>query len=209
MSNELATTPKQFDSDYSNDNRPDNRDPLGSNCTKVVGEPALGCGQPSLGQCRSRGLLSQLDHRVYEGCPSFLNFSLQGGQVGILSDFDVLCQLCVLTHSDSLTRSRSPGNHHSGVHLRLTWHSRGGGGIGRHAGFRYLCLRTCGFKSRLPHSLNSLTAATRYGTSPELTRYSLLNPMLTIHCLWSRFSFLGVFHRPNNTYHRVKVSFVN
>ncbi|VXB42380.1 hypothetical protein PSCLAVI8L_130717 [Pseudoclavibacter sp. 8L] len=27
----------------------------------------------------------------------------------------------------------------------------GSGEIGRHAGFRFLCFRACGFKSRLPH----------------------------------------------------------
>jgi hypothetical protein len=30
---------------------------------------------------------------------------------------------------------------------------RGNGGIGRHAGLRSLCLRTCGFKSRFPHKV--------------------------------------------------------
>ncbi len=45
-----------------------------------------------------------------------------------------------------------PENHHSTSRPRLLTHSCGSGGIGRHAGFRYLCLRTCGFKSRLSHS---------------------------------------------------------
>ena len=30
--------------------------------------------------------------------------------------------------------------------------TRGSGGIGRHAGFRFLCFRACGFKSHLPHT---------------------------------------------------------
>src|SRR4051794_2350577 len=37
-----------------------------------------------------------------------------------------------------------------------TERARGSGETGRHAGFRFLCFRACGFKSRLPHDHRSV-----------------------------------------------------
>ena len=44
---------------------------------------------------------------------------------------------------------------------RYTWGASGSGEIGRHAGFRILCLRACGFKSHLPHSCDESRHSSR------------------------------------------------
>ncbi len=106
MSNELTTTPEQFDGDHSNDNRAHDRNPLGADRTEVVGEPALGRGQPTLGQCTGRSLLTQLGYRIDKGGPGALHFSLQRDQFVVFMD---VANLHVFTHPHSLTRSRSPG----------------------------------------------------------------------------------------------------
>ena len=76
----------------------------------------------------------------------------------------------------------------SGGRARLGCGVRGSGGTGRHAGFRFLCPRACGFKSRLPHgSARAPDAARAAGrrswrdpvTCPRLASATGSGPMRT------------------------------
>ncbi len=63
-------------------------------------------------------------------------------------------------------RPGPPSGHRCTGGAHLGWAAfRGSGGTGRHAGFRFLCFRACGFKSRLPHSVVFPLQAPRWRSS--------------------------------------------
>gem|GEM_PF-2243212 len=59
---------------------------------------------------------------------------------------------------------------------RYTRHQRGSGEIGRHAGFRFLCLRVCGFKSHLPHDVNGELYSENNTRDPAITAMPAISP---------------------------------